>query len=74
VSVQDLLDFLSPALGEDKAREAIAATATTLGLRGNDFRRDDALSLLEAMARIEGNLGVVASFAKARFILRFPNS
>ena len=66
----DIVHLLAPALGTEKAREAIenaaarrsVDVATGLSLAG-------ALAVLDEMTKVEGIVGVVARFAKARFLL-----
>ncbi len=69
----DLVPLLAPALGAEKARAAIEAAAAR---RGVDIKaglsQSAALAVLDEMARIEGIVGVVARFAKARFLLTAP--
>ena len=72
VPIDEVVQFLAPALGEDKAREAVAAHAAQVGALGTDCTRTQAAAMLERMSQAEGILGVVASFAKARFLLRHP--
>jgi hypothetical protein len=66
----DLLPFFSPALGEDKAKETLQHHARALGLDPWLLSHDDALKLLDALSTAPGLLGVVARFAKTRFLLR----
>lgn len=73
VKTGDLLAFFAPALGDEKSRETIAIYAARVGATGPDFSYAQALQMLELMAQAEGILGVVARFAKARFILTFPS-
>lgn len=65
----DILPLLAPALGMEKARDAAEASARRLGLDLANLSRDDAVTLLDDMAKCEGIVGVVARFAKARFLL-----
>jgi hypothetical protein len=65
----DILPLLSPALGTEKARDATEAAAAKLGLDLGNLTRDEAILLLDEMAGTEGIVGVVARFAKARFLL-----
>jgi hypothetical protein len=68
----DLLSFLTPSLGDDKAAEALQQYAKSLRLTVAALSRDDAVALLDAMGAAPGLLGVVARFAKVRFVLRHP--
>ena len=65
----DLLPLLAPALGTDKARDATTAAAARLKLDPHALTRDHALLVLDELTRNEGIVGVVARFAKARFLL-----
>jgi hypothetical protein len=65
----DLLSLLAPALGAEKARDATEAAAAKLGLDARHLSRDEALRLLDLLASTDGIVGVVARFAKARFLL-----
>lgn len=67
--VVDLLPLLAPALGTEKARDATTAVATRLGLDARCLTREEALTVLDELAREGGIVGVVARFAKARFLL-----
>jgi hypothetical protein len=68
-TVGDILLLLAPALGTEKARDATAEAAARLGLDLTNLTRDEAILLLDDMANVEGIVGVVARFAKARFLL-----
>ena len=66
----DLMPLLAPALGAEKARDAIVAAAARRGVDiAAGLSQSGALEVLDEMARIEGIVGVVARFAKARFLL-----
>jgi hypothetical protein len=62
--------LLGPALGDAKGLEAIATYAQKIGAGGDTFTRAQALEMLELMAQVEGVLGTVARFAKARLLLK----
>ncbi len=66
----DLVPFLAPSLGEDKAVETIHHYARLLNLPPGGLTREDAVQILDAMSQASGLLGVVARFAKVRFLLR----
>jgi hypothetical protein len=66
----DLVSLLAPALGTEKARDATLAAAAKLGLDASSLSRDGALAVLEDLAQKEGIVGVVARFAKTRFLLQ----
>jgi hypothetical protein len=72
VTRDELIALLSPALGDEKSVEAIAAYAPKVGATGVEFTRAQVARMLELMSAADGILGVVASFARARFILKFP--
>jgi hypothetical protein len=66
----DLIPLLAPALGAETARDAIEAAAARRGVDvATGLSHSGALAVLDEMARIEGIVGVVARFAKARFLL-----
>jgi hypothetical protein len=68
----DLLDLLIPALGEEKAKEALAHHAKRLGFEPDPLSRGQAIAILDAMLTTPGLIGVVANFAKVAFLLRYP--
>jgi hypothetical protein len=47
----------------------VTTTAQRLNFDPQSLTRDEALSVLDELARSEGIVGVVARFAKARFLL-----
>jgi hypothetical protein len=65
----DLLPLLAPALGTEKARDAVTTTAQRLRFDPQSLSREQALAVLDELAGSEGIVGVVARFAKARFLL-----
>jgi hypothetical protein len=67
-----LLSLLTPSLGEEKAVEALDQSAAKLKVRLPTLSRDDAIAMLDSMSATAGLLGVVARFAKVRFLLRYP--
>ncbi len=72
VSFEEIALFVAPALGDAAARESVARHAAQLGVYGTDASRAEASQILDSMSSADGILGVVASFAKARFILKYP--
>ncbi len=68
-SAIDLIPLLAPAIGVEKAREAIEAGAARLGFDAKALTHEQALSVLDLLAKAEGIVSVVARFAKARFLL-----
>ncbi|CAN5924663.1 hypothetical protein BH11MYX4_BH11MYX4_56490 [soil metagenome] len=66
----DLLPLLTPSLGAANAREAVAEAAARCGVDlAPGLSRSGALRVLDELARVDGIVGVVARFAKARFLL-----
>lgn len=65
----DLLPLLAPALGTEKARDAVTTTAQRMRFDPQSLTREQALTVLDDLAGSEGIVGVVARFAKARFLL-----
>ena len=69
----EIVHLISPALGLEKAREAIGQAATRRGIDPSlPFSHADALAVLDEMTKVDGIVGVVARFAKARFLLAPP--
>ncbi len=65
----DLVGLLAPALGAEKARDSTEAAAAKLGLDARALSRADGLRVLDELTSNEGIVGVVARFAKARYLL-----
>jgi hypothetical protein len=66
----DLMNLLAPALGAEKARDAIEQAAARRGVDvSTGLSHTGALAILDEMTKVEGIVGVVARFAKARFLL-----
>jgi hypothetical protein len=66
----DIMHLIVPALGTEKARDAIEQAATRRGVDlAKGLTYNGALTVLDEMTKIEGIVGVVARFAKARFLL-----
>lgn len=66
----DILPLIAPALGVEKARDAIEAAAARRGVDiATGLSHNGALVVLDEMTKVEGIVGVVARFAKARFLL-----
>ena len=69
----DIMHLIAPALGVEKARDAIEAAAARRGVDvATGLSYNGALSVLDEMTKVDGIVGVVARFAKARFLLN-PN-
>ena len=70
----DLMHLIVPALGTEKARDAIEHAAARRGVdMAGGLTYNSALTVLDEMTKVEGIVGVVARFAKARFLLN-PHS
>jgi hypothetical protein len=66
----DIMHLIVPALGTEKARQAIEQAAARRGVDiATGLSYNGALAVLDEMANVEGIVGVVARFAKARFLL-----
>jgi hypothetical protein len=68
--ISDLIALLSPAIGEEKAKDAVDSAVEMLGLRG-DLDREQALVVLEKIAETQGLVGITARFAKTKVHLRW---
>jgi hypothetical protein len=69
--VAELIALLAPAIGEEKAREAVTGAIETLGLIGGEVNREQALVVLDRIAASPGLLGISARFAKTKVHLRW---
>lgn len=69
IAAIDLLPLLAPALGTEKARDAVTTGAQRLRFDPQSLSREQALAVLDDLAHSDGIVGVVARFAKARFLL-----
>lgn len=66
----DIMHLITPALGTVKSREAIEQAAARRGVDiATGLSYSGALAVLDEMSKVEGIVGVVARFAKARFLL-----
>jgi hypothetical protein len=74
LSLEEIAMFVAPALGDALARDSVGKHAVALGFHGLDVSRSDAAQVLEAMSQAPGMIGVVATFAKARFLLKYPQT
>ena len=64
------MHLIAPALGAEKARDAIEQAAARRGVDvSTGLSHSGALAILDEMTKVEGIVGVVARFAKARFLL-----
>jgi hypothetical protein len=70
----DIMHLIVPALGTEKAREAIEQAAARCRVDlASGLSYNGALAVLDEMTKVEGIVGVVARFAKARFLLNPRN-
>jgi hypothetical protein len=66
----DIMHLIAPALGAEKSRDAIEQAAARRGIDLSvGLTYNGALAVLDEMTKVEGIVGVVARFAKARFLL-----
>jgi hypothetical protein len=65
-SLRELVALLAPTLGQERSREAILGAAGELGLAGEAFAWEEALSVLDRLARGTGILALAARFARDR--------
>ena len=66
----EIMHLIAPALGAEKARDAIEQAAARRGVDvSTGLSYSGALSVLDEMTKVEGIVGIVARFAKARFLL-----
>ena len=61
--------LLAHALGDIAARQAVDQAIEALHMDAPDYDRDQALKILEVVAKRPGVVGVTARFAKSRLIL-----
>jgi len=70
LSRDDLVALFAGPLGEEKAREVVAAALDRLGTKAASFDREQSMTVLDALCGEPGLVGTVARFAKVRLILR----
>jgi hypothetical protein len=63
--------LLSSSIGLEKAAACVSDAVTTLKLEPAGLTRDDALAVLELIAKQSGIVGVAARFAKSRVCLKW---
>jgi hypothetical protein len=68
---REIADLLAASLGLEKAEEVVVNAAKRVGVPDDKFDLASALLTLEALAKEKGIVGIAASFAKARAILKF---
>ncbi|HEY1954387.1 MAG TPA: hypothetical protein VGH28_02220 [Polyangiaceae bacterium] len=69
IPLADIAAALSASLGKEKAEELVRTYAHAAGIVGDSCTFDEAMKMLESMAKADGLLGIVARFAKARWYL-----
>ena len=65
------MGILAPTIGQEKAAESIAFATRLKGISEDRLTQEQALSVFEVLANIDGIVGVTARFARARLMLRF---
>lgn len=65
----DLIELLSPVLGEDKARSVVAEACTRLGLALDTLSARDSRRVLDLLSAGGDFVATIARFAKARTFL-----
>lgn len=68
------IQHMLAALGDAKARDVIDKAARELRITASELESRQALQMLEHIASEPGLIGITARFAKARAILRWPQS
>jgi len=71
VTPADIAALLEHTLGSEKSVEVVASAMQSLGIPDGRLVREQAVGVLEVIAKAQGIVGVVGRFAKARLILRF---
>ncbi len=69
-STYAVVSMLARSLGDEKARDVVAAAMGELKLSGDRLSDAEALLVLERLASRDGVVGTVARFAKARLLLK----
>jgi hypothetical protein len=72
ISRPNLVGLLAHALGAEKAEDAVTSACTVAGLSSPDLTQDEALRVLEHIAKTPGLVGITARFAKSRVLLQAP--
>jgi hypothetical protein len=68
--VSELVALLTPALGAEKSESVVGEATAARGLQGDTLTPDDAVAVIDHLAKEDGLISVVARFAKARLLLR----
>jgi len=74
VESSELVELLAHTVGTEKAWQLVGAVMAEFGIMNTSLDRDQALGLLDALARAQGVVGIAARFAKARMILGFRDA
>jgi hypothetical protein len=72
VGRDEVVAMLAQSLGRQQAGEVVDGAASKMGLRDPDYSSEQILAILEELASQPGTVGIVARFAKVRFILKTP--
>ena len=67
---RELASHLASALGEAKALELVRSTKVRLEIPAGAISREQALSVLDTIAKEPGLVGITARFVKSRLILQ----
>jgi len=68
--IVELIPFLAPTIGEEKAKEVIGETAKKLGF-SEEISKEEGLQILEKITEMGGLVGITARFAKAQVHLHW---
>ena len=66
----ELVGYLSPCIGEEKADQSVTEAAGALGLGGGPYELEAAMRILVRLAATPGIVGTSARFAKTRLHLK----
>lgn len=66
VTSNRVAELLAPTLGREKSSEVVAAVVTRLALPAADLSPEQALAVLDELARTPGMVGIAARFARSR--------
>lgn len=69
LGVTELSEMLGQSLGDDKALELVSAHARQCRAGEGPYSLEEALAILESIARCDGIVGTTARFAKSRLHL-----
>lgn len=70
IRVKDVVRMLGATVGDAKGDEAVKGMLSRMGIVDRELTQEQALELLEQLAKEPGTLGVTARFAKARLLLK----